>query len=164
MTSTTTLQEVFDEAEPGTQCVITSYRRANVNLRTQLQRILKRAGLKPWPRLFQNLRSSRESELACEYPLHIVTAWIGNTARIAERHYLQVPDEFFDKAAQNPAQYPAAQGSKGQKSTVEKDSINADFPLVTATCDPVQIAKVEAGGFEPPSRDASRQASTCLVV
>ena len=23
---------------------------------------------------------------------------------------------------------------------------------------------VEAGGFEPPSRDASRQASTCLVV
>ena len=23
---------------------------------------------------------------------------------------------------------------------------------------------MEAGGFEPPSRDASRQASTCLVV
>ena len=24
--------------------------------------------------------------------------------------------------------------------------------------------KMEAGGFEPPSRDASRQASTCLVA
>lgn len=47
-----------------------------------------------WPRLFQNLRSSAETELASKYPLHVATYWIGNTARIAERHYLQVPGSF----------------------------------------------------------------------
>jgi hypothetical protein len=80
-----------------------TYHRANSNLRTQLERILARAGLEPWPRLFQNLRSTRETELASEYPLHVVTYWIGNTARIAAEHYLQIPDEVYEKAAQNAA-------------------------------------------------------------
>ncbi len=102
------LEEVFEQAEPGTQYVITRYRRSNVNLRTQLQRILKRAGLKAWPRLFQNLRSSRETELATEYPLHVATTWIGNTARIAERHYLQVPDTFFEQANQDTTETESA--------------------------------------------------------
>lgn len=83
--------------------VIVRYRKANCNLRTQLERILKRAGLEPWPRLFQNLRSTRETELAGEYTLHVVTYWIGNTARIAAKHYLQIPDDVYEKAAQNAA-------------------------------------------------------------
>jgi hypothetical protein len=62
------------------------------NLRTQFERLIKRAGLKPWPRLFHNLRSSRETELAAEYPIQVVTAWLGNTPRIALKHYLQVTD------------------------------------------------------------------------
>jgi integrase len=46
------LQEVFDQAEPGTEYVITRYRQTNCNLRTQLQRIITKAGLKAWPKLF----------------------------------------------------------------------------------------------------------------
>jgi len=42
----------------------TRYRDANQNLRTQLNRIIKRAGLKPWPKLFlpcpRRLRLDRE--------------------------------------------------------------------------------------------------------
>ena len=105
--------ELFEQAEEGTEYVITRYRRSNSNLRTELERILTRAGVKPWPRLFQNLRSTRETELTAEYPLHVVTAWIGNSARIAERHYLQVPDSFYGKATQNAAhaaQNPTQQG------------------------------------------------------
>ena len=121
------LQDVFDGAEEGSIWVIMRYRRANQNLRTELQRILKRAGLKPWPRLFQNLRASRETELASEYPLHIATAWIGNTARIAERHYLQVPDTYYERAAQNPAQQAAVLSRTEQKVTGDSDSESADF-------------------------------------
>lgn len=36
----------------------------NCNLRQQFERIVERAGLKRWPRLFHNLRSSRQTELA----------------------------------------------------------------------------------------------------
>ena len=80
--------EAFELAPEGALYVITRYRDAKVNLRTQLLRILRRAGLEPWPKLFQNLRATRETELAKVYPIHVVCAWIGNTERIAAKHYL----------------------------------------------------------------------------
>jgi integrase len=76
-----------------TDYIITRYREVNSNLRTQLLRILKRAGVEPWPRLFQNLRSSRETELIYHgYKIHEVCAWIGNSPAVANDHYLQVLD------------------------------------------------------------------------
>ena len=74
------LEAVFDQAETGTVFVISKHRLGSMNLRTQLERIMARAGVAGWPRLFQNMRASRETELAQEYPLHVVTAWIGNSA------------------------------------------------------------------------------------
>jgi hypothetical protein len=75
------LEELFEQAKPGAEYVITRYRNPNANLRTQMKKIINRAGLKPWPKLFQNLRSTRETELAEIYPLHVVCAWIGNMDR-----------------------------------------------------------------------------------
>ncbi|MFO7908055.1 MAG: hypothetical protein R6U98_35770, partial [Pirellulaceae bacterium] len=63
-----------------------------------------RAGLEPWPNLFQNLRSTRETELAEQFPIHVVCAWIGNTKAVAAKHYLQITEEHFRKATQNPTQ------------------------------------------------------------
>ena len=51
----------------------------NANLRTTFGKILRRAGLEPWPRLFHNLRASRETELVEKYPVQVVTSWLGNT-------------------------------------------------------------------------------------
>ncbi|MGE0377970.1 MAG: hypothetical protein AB7I48_11335 [Planctomycetaceae bacterium] len=34
----------------------------------------------------------------------MVCAWLGNSRAVAQRHYLQVTDVHFFKAAQNPAQ------------------------------------------------------------
>jgi hypothetical protein len=42
-----------------TEYGITRYRDATQNRRTQLERIILCAGLKPWPQLFQNLPSTR---------------------------------------------------------------------------------------------------------
>lgn len=86
----------------------------NVNLRTQLQRIIRRAGLKPWPRLFHNLRSSRETELLDAYPLHTVARWLGHDPQISLRHYAQTTDEHFARAVgvvQNPV-HPAQGNSE----------------------------------------------------
>jgi hypothetical protein len=73
-----------------------------------MHKIIRRAGLKPWPRLFQNLRPTRETELPARFPVHIVTAWIGNSAAIAAMHYLQVTDADFEAAAalQNDPERP----------------------------------------------------------
>lgn len=118
------LLAVFDEAEPGVNHVITRYRSTNVNLRTQLQRIMKRAGVPSWPKLFHNLRSTRETELAEDHPMHVVCAWLGNSRRVAQDHYLQVTDEHFrraanesgTRAAQNLAQQASASASMDRKS------------------------------------------------
>lgn len=92
------LADGLELAPKGAVHVVNKYR-ANANLRTPFERILKRAGIHPWPRLFQNLRASRETELANKHPLHVVTAWLGNTELVARKHYLQVTDEHFAMAS-----------------------------------------------------------------
>ncbi len=92
------LEEVFDQAAVGTEHVITRYRHTNSNLRTQLHRIVRRAGLEPWPKTFHNLRATRQTELANHFPTHVVCKWIGNTAAVAAEHYLQITDEHFEQA------------------------------------------------------------------
>ena len=60
------LEEAFEAAPDGAVYVVGgNYRAAsngaagwrNCNLRTQFERIIRRAGLEPWPRLFHNLRA-----------------------------------------------------------------------------------------------------------
>ena len=141
--------EAFEEAEAGAEYVITRYRHRNVNLRTQLHKIIRRAGLKPWPKAFQNLRSTRQTELAERWPAHVVCAWMGNSAKVAQEHYLQVTEEHFEQAAQNAAQYPAASGCTVRNTTPEDDLENTDLPRVTAKCEAVQDILVGRAGFEP---------------
>jgi hypothetical protein len=93
------LQAVFDEAEPGTVHVVTRYRESNCNLRTQLHRILARAGVTPWPRTFHNLRASCETEWAERLPAHVAASWLGHSPTIAARHYLRVRESDFEQAA-----------------------------------------------------------------
>ena len=134
------LDEAFEMAADGAVYVVgnDAYRLAantpggwrNCNLRTQFGRIIKRAGLEPWPRLFHALRASRETELAREYPIHVVTFWLGNTPRIAMKHYLMATEEDFskamgrmvEKAVQNQVQFSDNSGAKSGAATCRDDS------------------------------------------
>ena len=112
------LRDAFEEAEPGEVFCCPQYANANQIYRKNVKAIVEKAGLTVWPKLFQNLRSTRETELAEQYPVQVVCAWIGNSPAVAAKHYLQVTDEHFAKAAQNPAQYDAAEGRiKSQANT-----------------------------------------------
>ena len=103
------LREAFEVAKPGTRYVIARHRDGNANLRTQLTRIIGRAGLTTWPKLFVNLRSTRETELAERFPLHVVTAWLGNSPDVARKYYLQTTEEHFARAAGEEAQQKVEQ-------------------------------------------------------
>jgi integrase len=123
------LEALWDDAKPGIDCpltahVITRYRDPNQNLRTQLKRIIGRAGLKPWPKLFHNLRASRATELANEYPAHVAAAWLGHSTLVANKHYWQVTDSDFERAAKQVAQKVAQQpqesaGNEGKRRGVK---------------------------------------------
>lgn len=100
---------------------------AGPNLRTTMEKIIRRAGLSPWPRLFHNMRASRETELTERFPVHVVTAWLGNTPEIARKHYLQVTDEHFRQAATScSALQPALQQPAGDPSNGPQEPIRAE--------------------------------------
>ncbi len=151
------LEAVRDEVNPGIDVplsdpVITRYRDTNSNLRTQMLRILRRAGVKPWERLFHNLRASRQTELADEFPAHIVADWIGNSPEIAERHYLQTTESHFERALRPSDLHPVLQSAS--ESSRNESHANKE-PLATAGsyeglryCTPVQVPP---RGFEPLS-------------
>lgn len=68
-------------------------------LRNRLERCCLRASLLPYPKLWQNMRSTRQTELvAAGVPVHVVCAWLNNSPKVALRHYLQVPAEFLRAA------------------------------------------------------------------
>lgn len=75
---------------------------ANANLRTQFLKILERAGVTPWARLFHSMRASRQTELERLFPRHVVCAWLGNSEDVAKRNYLLVTESDFSTAANAP--------------------------------------------------------------
>lgn len=81
-----------------------AYRDGDANLWTQLSRYLKAAGVKQWPKLFQNLRATRQTELESGgFPLADVSDWLGNSEAVAQKHYMISTKESFQRAIEDGA-------------------------------------------------------------
>lgn len=70
----------------------------DANLRNQMTRLIQSSGSAVWPKVFHNLRSSRQTELEERFPRKTVCEWMGNSETVADQHYLQVLEEHFDRA------------------------------------------------------------------
>lgn len=93
------LDAVFElDTTEGEELVLEGLTVNEGTLRSRLKRLCERTSIPPWPRLWQNLRTTRMNELADEYPLHVVTSWIGNSPATAKRHYLQVTKDHIARA------------------------------------------------------------------
>ncbi|MBA3482843.1 MAG: tyrosine-type recombinase/integrase [Pirellulales bacterium] len=127
------LEDAEALAAEGAEFVISRYRDSNSNLRTQLNRIIERAGLKPWPKLFQNLRATRATELVAQHPSHVAAEWLGHSTLVAQKHYWRTTDADFDKATTSPgkalheAVQSAAVSSGHETSGDPLDSENAEL-------------------------------------
>ncbi len=138
----------------------------NTNIRTTFEKLIRRAGLQTWPRLFHNLRASCETDLMQDHPIHVVTAWVGNTPKIALGHYLQTLERDFEKAlkggakcgalgAQNAAQTGADAKRQERTNPDEVLVIQASRPILSdpvLNCPSVQVI---LGGIEPPISSVS---------
>ena len=166
----TILQDLFDDAEPGPEWIIPRLRDPGVNLRTHFRRIILRAGYEPWPRLFQNLRASCETDWVELVPAHVAAGWVGHSVTIAAKHYLQTRDTHFDVVtglgqsgaesgalvAQNAAQHRSAPTRAGLNKPPEV-LVGTDVTRDNAVpCLPPYKHLMGAGGFEPPKAYASR--------
>jgi hypothetical protein len=144
------LEEAYSTEVVGKEYVVEEYREKsltergwrNCNLRSQFERIVKRAGLAPWPRLFHAMRGSRETELAKDYPLHVVTAWLGNTPRIALKHYLMTTDADFERAAKSAAALARNASQVGESPTTAGN----DVAVIAGLCDSVPTIAIACNG------------------
>ncbi len=91
--------QAFEEAPAGEVFVLPRYRRDNP--RTMFSRMLDNAGIPVWTKIFQNCRSTRETELfkMTNGNVKAVCSWLGNTPAIAMKHYAQITDADMKQAA-----------------------------------------------------------------
>src|SRR4051812_49794650 len=119
-----------------------------MNLRSTFYKIIARAGEKPWPRLFHNMRASCATDWVERFPAHVVAGWLGHSPMIAAQHYLQTRDAHFDLAAGvgEAAANPATDTRQSAPTRHYAESQNNQNPAVLvgcgAGCDPVESGKV----------------------
>jgi integrase len=145
-----------EAAEPGSEYVVNRYRSATQNLRTQLHRIIRRAGLTPWPKPFQNLRSTRETELGETFPIQAVCAWIGNSEAVARDHYLQVTEAHFQRAVQSVTTASAATTATTANSTNCVESTSEKTTQI-----PTQQAAVSGRNVSQDAWRAEKKSHDC---
>jgi hypothetical protein len=94
------LLKLHFEAEDGAEFVFPGLQ-AETNLRTGLERIIARSGVKQWPKLWQNLRASGATDFARSLPSHVAAEICGHTEQIAKEHYWTVSDSDLDSAIES---------------------------------------------------------------
>jgi len=163
------LLELAEKARPGSNYLFPEFRQRaqgprglrNVNLRTQLERYILKAGLRLWPKLFSNLRRSTAIDWAMRFPAFAVCGWMGHNEAVSQAFYLRITPELQTQATQyarldvgdKVAHFPAQQ-------IAEWPSILQKLPnppgqqciylqcLKTPFCS-THPPKVPAAGFEP---------------
>ena len=170
------LVEAFERAESRAEFVI-SQNRNKTNWRTPFMKIIKRAGLTPWPKLFQNLRSTRQTELEESFPSHVVCAWMGNSQPVARKHYLQVTEDHFAEAVkagaepgagavQNQVQHTTADDGDESQSEKKTPAIAGVTPNLAKSRDRLGSVLMDDTGLEPVTSTMStwRSNQTELIV
>ena len=54
--------------------------------------------IKAWPKLYQNLRATRQTELLAQFSAKDVCDWLGNSQAVAMKHYAMPTDDSFQRA------------------------------------------------------------------
>lgn len=68
---------------------LSGYSRTMCNMHKPFERIIEKAGHKPWPNLIKNLRLSCENDWLdrAEAPAHVIAAWIGHDIEVQNSNY-----------------------------------------------------------------------------
>ena len=122
-----------------------------MNGNSQLVQTIRQAGLKIWPKRWQNLRATRATELEREFPSHVVTGWCGHTERIAKQHYWMTTEQDFQKAAELSfcSQNPRESSRTGPQSRLLGHKKSPEFPGFARGCRPLREHPMEDNGLEP---------------
>ena len=157
--------DAFEAAPDGEVYCCPQFRNAPPMYRKALLRAIDAAAVEQWPKLFQNLRASRATELFTQFPAHVAGAWLGHSPAIALKHYTMTTEADFaraagvntpsEKPAQKAAQYTPATGRTGPRAKKRHFTKPANFrplrPHATG-CTTREKELVGPVGLEPTTR------------
>lgn len=93
------LEQLWNQAAQGQKHLFTRARSSAATVwRHKLLAICQAASVKPWPKLWQNLRASARTDLESRFPAFVCNSWLGHSSRTAAKHYSRVTDSHFDLA------------------------------------------------------------------
>ncbi|MGE0481907.1 MAG: tyrosine-type recombinase/integrase [Phycisphaerae bacterium] len=81
-------------APDGSEFVLQDRRKLPV-LRRAVELAAKRAGVRPWPKMFQNLRASFATDVVRNLPANAAAAVLGHSRAVAAEHYWTTNDDDF---------------------------------------------------------------------
>ncbi len=113
--------------KPGckpTDHVFVKHRDSESNLRTELLRLIKKAGVTPWTKPFQNLRANALTDLCDIANLPQACKWIGNSPDVAMRHYLIIKKKDWEAPGSKVAQDATKPTGAKQKSSAKPGTEN----------------------------------------
>ncbi len=144
------LETAFDECPEGeTRCL---WIMGNTNPGTHLRRLVLKAGLTLWPKVLHQLRASRATELARQFPSHVATAWCGHSEAIAEQHYWMVTEEDFETALE------------GEKNNAKSNALTPENATQKATTQPSDtFGHVQKGELQPLENEGVRRKVADIV-
>ncbi len=158
------LSALFANATPGVEAVVPRLHDPKINLRTQFEKIIKRAGATPWPRLFHNLRASCATDWVERFPNHVAAGWLGHSPLVAATHYLQTRDAHFDLAAGRTTQPTNTGAPTGADSDARPAQNAAQQPPASDRKDSgeeskepsfVGVSRSDASGCENAAKDTN---------
>jgi len=135
------LAEAREAAADGERLVVPMAARPGANLRTTAERVLERASVAAWPRLFQNLRASCETDWVQKYPAHVCAKWLGHSPTIAAQHYLMVRDDHFRDAIEGVGEVRIPNGAE---SGAESGARVAHFQAQQPTAEGCKVSQPES--------------------
>ena len=167
------LEAAFEQAPEGNTYIFPEHWRqratrddgwGGVNLRTTFAKIVRRASVEPWPRLWHSLRASCESDLAQSFPLATVTKWLGNTPSVALRHYVDPTEAAFEQALE--WQPPAKGGAKSGAPAAQKEAQRVTSASSGESQQLPQPATCQSSPHNPasPRDDMSMHRRECMGI
>ncbi|MCB9840977.1 MAG: site-specific integrase [Phycisphaeraceae bacterium] len=136
------LDRLYHDADEGVVAIVPSVRDGSVNLRTGFRKIIARASLKVWPRLFHNMRAACITDWLTRPNVTVadVAEWAGHSPVVAATHYWQPrPSAIREVTGRTPeatrqtTQHRAEPGGTGTPVGAGRPTWNAD----SGVCQPV---------------------------
>ena len=93
------LEKLWQLAPPGSVWLFDRARKsANTQWRKSIGDLITKTGQTPWPKRFQNLRASCQTDLEKQFPESVVNYWIGHDKQIGRKHYFRINDGHYAAA------------------------------------------------------------------